>query len=125
MPTIEYTSFGEVAIDGTTYENDVVIFPDDKIRKRKKQITKGQHGTSHKFTVEEMKEYVGKTDIERLDQVIVGTGQYGKLYLLPETKEYLHEKGVEYIEVSTPKLISKLYNTDAKGDNMMIIHVTC
>ncbi len=120
---IEDTSFGEVVIDGQTYEHDVVIFP-GKIIQRKKWITKDQHGTSHKFTKEEMKEYIDQVDKQKIKRVVMGTGQYGELHLLQETQEYLRDQGIEFIERKTPALVDKS-GDHRRNHALFIIHVTC
>ena len=121
---IEETSFGSVTIDGVIYDHDVVILPDEIIR-RKKEITKNKHGTSHKFTKEEMKFYLNRVDISDINLVIVGTGQYGKLGLKPETKKLLEENDIEYEQVKTPELIKQYKNSDSRKNSITIIHVTC
>lgn len=120
---IEKTKFGSIWIEGEKYNHDVVLYPDG-IEKRKKSITKNKHGTSHKFTREEMEEYLRKVDTEKIDLLVVGTGQYGKLYLLPETKKLLEEKGIKAVELETPDAI-KRFNQEGKARNLGIFHVTC
>ncbi len=121
MLKIEASSFGEVTLNGQKYDHDVVILP-DKMIKRKKWITKNQHGTSHKFTREEMEEYVEMESDKLIDEVIIGTGQYGKLDLLPETRKYLEEKGIKYELKKTGDLVGKQIYEEK---TMVIIHVTC
>ncbi|MFW5907988.1 MAG: MTH938/NDUFAF3 family protein [Candidatus Natronoplasma sp.] len=119
---IEDTSFGEVTIDGKTYDYDVVVFPDSIIR-RKKSITKEKHGTSHKFTRAEMKVYLEEVDPSNINSIVVGTGQYDKLKLLPEARQLLEEKDLEYIERKTPDLVGM--QDHPRENNIFIIHVTC
>ncbi|KXA98983.1 hypothetical protein AKJ41_06220, partial [candidate division MSBL1 archaeon SCGC-AAA259O05] len=69
---IESTEFGSITIDGEKLDHDIVIYP-DKIEKRKKWITKEKHGTSHKFTREEMEEYLNQVDTEKLRVILIGT----------------------------------------------------
>jgi len=121
MLKIEDTDFGEVTVNGQDYEHDIVVFPDNII-KRKKWITKDKHGTSHKFTRDEMKEYVETATNQNIDKVLIGTGQYGKLSLLPETEKYLDERGIEYKLKNTSDLVGEEIDEDK---NLVIIHVTC
>lgn len=121
MLKVEETSFGEVTVNGQTYGHDIVIFP-DRIIERKKWITKDEHGTSHKFTREEMREYIETIGVRSVDKVLVGTGQYGKLSLLPEAREYLEEKSVDYQEKKTTELVGEQIDEER---TMLIIHVTC
>jgi len=121
MLKIENTDFGEVTVDGQTFDHDVVIFS-NKIIERKKWITKEKYGTSHKFTKDEMEEYVETMRPESIDKIVVGTGQYGKLSLLPETEKYLEEKDIEYELKKTSDLVGE--QIDEKK-NLVILHVTC
>lgn len=122
---IESREFGKIIIDGQTYTHDVVIFP-DTIKKRKKWITKQQHGTSHKFTREEMEEYLRQVDQDQLTTVVIGTGHYGKLGLLDETKELLKEKEIQFVERKTPEAIAYYVKSDhPRSKTLGIFHVTC
>lgn len=122
---IENTRFGSITIDGKKYNHDIVIFP-NHIEKRKKWITKEKHGTSHNFTREEMKEYLSNVNTNEIKIVVVGTGQYGKLKLLDETKKLLQEKDIEFIELKTPEAIKYFEEkAGAQTQKIGIFHVTC
>ena len=119
---IEDTSFGKVKVDGKVYNHDIVILPEGIIE-REKQISKSKHGTSHKFTKEEMENYLNLIN-RPIENVIVGTGQYGKLHLLDETKEMLREKGISWTEMKTTHLVKDTAKFD-RDKSIVIIHVTC
>jgi len=121
MLKIENTEFGEVTVNGQSYDHDIVVFS-DQIIERKKWITKDKHGTSHKFTRDEMKEYIESAHGQKMDKVVIGTGQYGKLGLLPEAEEYLEEKSIEYEMKKTSDLVGEEIDEEK---NLVIIHVTC
>lgn len=59
---IEGTSFGNITIDGKTYDHDVVIRLDGNIVKRKKKLSKKLYGTSHMVSKDEAK-FVSKGDL--------------------------------------------------------------
>lgn len=119
---IESTSFGKVKVNGKVYTHDIVILPEG-IVKREKQISKSKHGTSHKFTKEEMENYLNLID-RPIEDVIVGTGQYGKLNLLDETKELLRGKGIAWTEMKISELVRESFDVD-RDKSIVIIHVTC
>ncbi len=122
---IEASEFGSIVINGKTFDHDVVIFP-DKIEERKKWITKDKHGTSHKFTKEEMEEYLQKANTDKIKTLIVGTGQYGKLGLLPETRELLEELGIEVKELETPEAVKYFIDIgESREEKLGIFHITC
>ncbi|MFW6064487.1 MAG: MTH938/NDUFAF3 family protein [Candidatus Natronoplasma sp.] len=121
MLNIEDTEFGKVTVNGQTYDHDIVVLSNNII-KRKKWITKEKHGTSHKFTRDEMGEYMETVTSQKIDRVVIGTGQYGKLSLLPETEEYLEEKDIEYELKKTSDLVDEEIDEER---SLVIIHVTC
>lgn len=116
---IEGVRFGEIIVNGQKYEHDIVIYPSGKIEKRKKWISKQKHGTSHKFDKEELKEYLS----EEFDVLVVGTGIYGVLSLLPESRELV--KGKEIIEKPTPEAVKIFNELKDKKRVLGIFHITC
>jgi hypothetical protein len=52
---IDHTAFGEITIDGETYDHDVIIRLSGKIAKRKKKLSKKLYGTSHIVSKDEAK----------------------------------------------------------------------
>jgi hypothetical protein len=44
---IENTAFGNITMDGKTYEHDVVVRLSGEVVKRKKKLSKNYYGTSH------------------------------------------------------------------------------
>ena len=122
---IENTEFGSIEIDGKKYDHDVVVLP-DRIVRREKQISKDKHGTSHKFSREEMEKYLEEMDAETIEGVIIGTGQYGRLGLLHETKDLLNSKKVKFVELKTPDAIERFNIGEKSGEKKIgIFHVTC
>jgi hypothetical protein len=116
---IEGVRFGEIIVNGQKYEHDIVIYPSGKIEKRKKWVSKQKHGTSHKFDKEELKEYLS----EEFDVLVVGTGIYGVLSLLPESRELVKEK--EIIEKPTPEAVKIFNELKDKKRILGIFHITC
>lgn len=120
---IDETEFGSITIDGKRYEHDVVIYP-QKIEERKKKISKNKYGSGHKFCKEEMEEYLKNAD--NIDIVLVGTGQYGVLNLLNETRKMLDDNGIDVIERETPDAIKDFNQRVKTQENIIgIFHVTC
>ncbi|NJE12947.1 Mth938-like domain-containing protein [Thermococcus sp. LS2] len=116
---INSVKFGEIIVEGKRYTHDIVIYPSGKIEHRKKELSKKKHGTSHKFDPDELKEYL----TEDFDVLIVGTGIYGALKLLPEAKELVKDK--EVIEKPTPEAIN-LFNELRKEKKVLgVFHITC
>ncbi len=111
-------AFGEIEIDGERYDHDVVIEA-GKVRKRAKKASKvfrGPYGHTP-LSVEEEIPWGGK-------QLIVGTGMYGSLPVVPEVHEEAKRRGTEMIVLPTKdacRLLGKL----KKKDTYAILHVTC
>ena len=116
---IEDVRFGSIMIDGKKYEHDLVIYPSGKIERRKKEISKKKHGTSHKFDPDELREYLK----EEFDVLVVGTGIYGMLSLLPESRALVRDK--EIFEKPTPEAV-RLFNKLKERKRVLgIFHITC
>ena len=116
---IEKVEFGRIIINGKEYQHDVIIYPSGKIEKRKKWISKEKHGTSHKLDPEELREYLK----EEFEVLVVGTGIYGMLYLLPESKKLTEGKDV--IEKPTPEAAKVFNELKEKKKTLGIFHITC
>lgn len=122
---IESTRFGSITIDGEKIDHDVVVYPDG-VEERKKRLSKDLCDTSHEFTKKEMEEYLKKVDTQRLKTVVIGTGQYGRLKLLEETKNFLESKKIESIELKTPEAIERFEKLKKSREQILgIFHVTC
>jgi hypothetical protein len=80
-PRIDTTAFGSITVAGTVFEHDVIIRPDGQVKKRKKKLSKALYGTSHTISLQEAK-YV-HAQAAGIDQLIVGSGQYGDVELSP------------------------------------------
>ncbi|AEH23734.1 Mth938-like domain-containing protein [Pyrococcus yayanosii] len=111
--------FGRITIDGRTFEHDIVVYPSGRIDRRRKEISKRKHGTSHRLDPEELKEYLK----EDFDVLLVGTGIYGMLSLLPEAKELV--KNREVIEKPTPEALELFEELRKEKRVLAIFHVTC
>jgi hypothetical protein len=114
---IQDFSFGSIRIDGTTHEHDVVI-TGGEIRKRKKKPSKKfRDDFGHTpLSVEE--------DIPwKCRRLVIGTGAYGKLPVMPEVKREAERRKIELLIVPTARAIEEL-RRNSKATNA-ILHVTC
>jgi hypothetical protein len=110
-------SFGEIEIDGVTYEHDVVI-DRGRIRKRKKGPSKALrtgYGHTPLSAAEDLPWDCGR--------LVVGSGADGALPVLPEVTEEAARRGVELVVVPTVEAIELMRDADP-GTNA-ILHVTC
>jgi hypothetical protein len=118
-PEINGTSFGCIVIDGKSYNHDVIIRLDGKVKKRKKKLSKSVYGTSHRISLEEA-EHIFEN---RAKVLIVGTGQRGCVELSAEAAEFFHRTGCSVKLFSTPEAVTA-WNS-AEGAVIGMFHVTC
>lgn len=118
-PRIDGTSFGNITVDGTTYEHDIVIRPSGEVKKRKKKLSKEITGSSHMVSREEARHIYR----EGAARVIIGCGQYGALALSPEALAYFHKRDCIVDILPTPEAVDAW---NSAGDNAIaMFHVTC
>src|SRR5712664_3753200 len=109
-------SFGALEIDGSTYEQDVVI-DCGEIRKRKKAPSK------------RFREEFGHTPLSLEEKIpwkcrrlVIGTGAYGALPVMKEVKREADRRGVELLTLPTHEAIGLLSQSPKKTN--AILHVT-
>jgi hypothetical protein len=109
-------SFGSIQIDGTVYEQDVII-DHGKIRKRKKKPSK-------KF-----REEFGHTPLSleeeipwKCRQLVIGSGVYGRLPVMREVEREAKRHKIKLLVLPT-EAIKAL--KQAPKDTNAILHVTC
>jgi hypothetical protein len=110
--------FGSIEVDGRQYNNDIVI-QGGRVRKRKKKPSKpyrDQFGHTPLSADEELP-WGG-------DQLIIGTGAYGSLPIMPDVLEEARRRGIDLTAVPTEdacRLIASLEQDQVHA----ILHVTC
>jgi hypothetical protein len=113
-----FIKFGQIEIEGQRYEYDLVI-EKGTVRRRKKKPSKPfreQFGHTP-LSAQEVIPWGGK-------QLIVGTGAYGRLPIMPDVYDMAHQRQVEIVAVPTEEachLLQALPSQDAYA----ILHVTC
>jgi hypothetical protein len=111
---IDSYDFGRIVVDGKACTSDVIIFPD-----RVKDNWWRKEG--HALHIEDIESVIK----ENPEVLIVGTGKYGLLKVLPETKEFIESKGIELIVEPTDKAC-EMYNEISKDKKAVAaLHLTC
>ena len=118
-PRIDETRFGSITIDGATYDHDVLIRLDGKVKKRKKKLSSEVYGTSHTLSLAEA-EHVGEPGA---DWLMIGTGQTGMVVLSDEAADYFKGQSCRVDLLPTPQAI-EAWN-EATGKGIGLFHVTC
>ena len=112
---IEDTSFGTITMDGKTYEHDMVVRLSGEIVKRKKKLSKKYYGTSHILSKDEAK-FVFEKGCE---QLIVGSGQMGKVRLSPEAEDYFAKKNCKVLLQPTPDAVHVFNRSREKAQSFV------
>ncbi len=111
---IDSYSFGKIVIDKKEYTKDVIIFP-DRIKDnwwRKK---------GHELHIEDVNEIFQ----EALEILIVGTGKFGMVKVLPETVNRIESAKIDLIIENTENAC-KIYNELSKNKKVAAaLHLTC
>jgi hypothetical protein len=110
--------FGELVVDGRSFTKDVVIEA-GHIRKRKKkssEIYRDRYGHTP-LSLGELIPWHGQ-------RLIIGTGAYGRLPIMPEVANEAERRGIELVAVPTDEACRLIDDcTDAEVN--AILHVTC
>ena len=114
----EVLGFGEIEVDGERYDHDIVIKAGE-IKKRKKALSKRfRDEYAHTpLSAEEDLPWGGK-------RLIVGTGVYGKLPIMPAVEAEAKRRGIELVAVPTKQACQLLCSLKRK-ESFAILHVTC
>ncbi len=114
---IEKFSFGQITIDGVTYEHDVVI-DHGKIRKRNKKPSK------------KLRDALGHTPLTAAEEIpwkcrrlVIGTGSYGNLPVMEDVQREATRRELELVILPTAEAIKALRKSPRRTN--AILHVTC
>lgn len=115
--SIQDFAFGSIRIDDKTYEHDVVI-------------DRGTVCKRHKTPSKALRDTTGHTPLSasenipwRCRRLVVGTGAFGRLPILPDVRREAKRRRVELVELPTAEAVELLRNDPP--DTNAILHVTC
>ncbi len=112
---IEEYSFGRIVVDGKTYTQDLIIFPD-----RVKSGWWRREG--HSLCLEDLEEVL-KDPPEIL---VVGTGYAGLMRVPRDVKERLEEMGIRVVVERTGKAYKTFNKLLSEGRKVVAaLHLTC
>jgi hypothetical protein len=113
---IDRFSFGTVRIDGSTYEQDVVIDRGEVRRRKKAPSKKFRDEFGHTpVSVEEAIPW-------KCRRLVIGTGAYGQLPVMEDVKREAERRQVELTILPTKEAIRLIEQGSAVN---AILHVTC
>ena len=114
----EVLGFGEIGLDGKRYDHDIVIEAGE-VKKRKKGVSKrfrDEYGHTP-LSAEEDLPWGGK-------QLIVGTGVYGKLPIMPAVEAEAKRRGIKLVAIPTEQAC-RLLESVKRRETFAVLHVTC
>ncbi|MEM2482750.1 MAG: Mth938-like domain-containing protein [Candidatus Nezhaarchaeales archaeon] len=110
---IDEYEFGKIVIDRRKYNRDVII--------TSKNVREWWRVKGHEVCVKDL-EVIENEDLEVL---IIGTGYFGIVKVLPEVEEWAEKKGVELIALPTREACN-LYNEKSREKKVIAaLHLTC
>ena len=118
-PVINKTSFGSITVDEESYDHDIIITLDGKVKKRKKKLSKAIYGTSHKISLDEIK-YVYQ---DKSEGIVIGSGQHGVARLSDEACEFLKSRNCQILIKPTAEAIQKWNKYEGRW--IGLFHITC
>lgn len=114
----QFTTFGEIEIDGRRYDHDVVI-DGGKIHQRSKKASKAYRAAYGHTPLS-----LGENLPWGGHQLIVGTGMYGRLPVMPEVVQEAARRKIELVVVPTAAACRLLADRQEKHVHA-VLHVTC
>jgi hypothetical protein len=115
---VRLLGFGAIEVDGREYEHDIVI-ERGRVRQRKKKPSKpyrNEFGHTPLSANEELP-WGGS-------RLIIGTGAYGSLPIMPEVIEEAARRGVDLAAVPTEEACRLIARLDEREVHA-VLHVTC
>jgi hypothetical protein len=115
---VRLLGFGSIEVDGQQYEHDIVI-EGGRVRKRKKRPSKryrNEFGHTP-LSVDEELPWGGS-------RLIIGTGVYGSLPIMPEVTEEAGRRRVEVTAVPTEDACHRIAGLEEREVHA-VLHVTC
>lgn len=115
---VEYPGFGSIIIDGVRFDHDMIVEA-GRARPRQKGPSKpyrSQYGHTPLSPGEDIP--------WSAPQLVVGTGNSGRLPIMPEIWEEAEIRGVELVALPTAEACT-LLGRIKDGEVNAILHVTC
>ena len=117
---IDKYQFGEITINGETFENDVEV-------RWNGEVLEWWREEGHVFAVTDLKRAVEQDP----DAIVLGIGANGKVKVPKETKTFLKEKDIKLVIDKTPaavksfELLVEEGNEKAPKKVVGLFHLTC
>lgn len=112
---IDRYKFGQIVVGGQTYSSDLIIFPG-------RVDAAWWRVRGHELAVDDLSAVLA----EPPEVLVVGTGRYGRLVVLPETEQALAERDVQLVAQPT-QAACETYNELLQAGKRVVaaLHLTC
>ena len=110
---VDYYSFGSISINGTSYNADLIVFP-NKIE------TNWWRLQGHLLQIADIRKIF---DISP-EVLIIGTGDYGYMKVSDDILEELEKRNIKYFVEKSSKAI-EIFNSCKEKNKVLAIHLTC
>jgi hypothetical protein len=110
---IDRYRFGEIVISGESYSHDIMLVAG--------RVVKWWRRTGHEVAVVDLTEIIAAGP----EVVIIGTGAYGAVRILPETGSFLASKGIKLIALPSQQACEKYNELRSKHQVAAAFHLTC
>jgi hypothetical protein len=116
---IDELIFGSIVVEGKKYRQDILLFADGTVKKRKGGFL--MFG-SHKIKKQELEELShGQPEI-----IIVGTGTSGAAYIAPEVEGWAKGKDLSLLVQPSYDAVTRLNElVEQKKKVAALMHITC
>jgi len=114
MNIIDKYQFGKIIVNGTTYQNDIIIFPEyvqDQWWRKK----------GHNLQISDLDSVINfKPEV-----LFIGTGMVGLMRVDDFVIKKLKEKGIKKILVEKTNHACEVYNKEDSRKKVAALHITC
>jgi polyphosphate kinase 2 (PPK2 family) len=114
-PMIDKFEFGQIVVDGQTYESDVIILPDGVV------VGGWECKEEHVLQPKDVKSVLRAAP----EVVVIGQGTVKNMRVLPETEERLKATGIEVLAFKTAKACETYKELRNQRKVAAVLHVTC
>jgi glucokinase len=118
-PEIDRFTFGEISVDGKSYNRDITISVGGKVKKRDEDAVKELHGSTHT---------IGPKELEKIcrggpEVLFIGAGKSNQVELTDDARRFLTQRSIQFELSPTAKAVES-YNR-SKLRKAALMHVTC
>jgi hypothetical protein len=111
---IDGYDFGEITIDGKTYDHDVILYKD-----RVDDSWRRMEG--HRLSLSDVVQILDR----KPDILIIGTGAEGVMVVPEEVKTEIEAKGIKVIVQRTGEACEEYNRLSPSGNVIAALHLTC